>query len=161
MKQMTVCFLLRNTPNREVLLGLKKMGFGIGKYTGIGGKVEPGETVEIAAIREVEEEIGVRILAEDIRFRGTVTFLFPSKPEWSQKVSIFTAEIWLGEPGESIEVKPSWFKLDEIPYHSMWQDACHWIPQILAGTKIQTSIIFKDDTETVKEVSVNSKSALK
>ena len=77
MKQMTVCFLLKNTPEREVLLGLKNIGFGAGKYTGIGGKVEPGETVEIMAIREVEKGIGVIIIAEDVRFVGQVMFLFP------------------------------------------------------------------------------------
>ena len=61
MKQMTVCFLLRQFRVPEVLLGFKKVGFGSGKYAGIGGKVEPGETVEEAAKREVEEEIGVTI----------------------------------------------------------------------------------------------------
>eukprot|EP00850_Spirogloea_muscicola_P021343 SM000245S08182 [mRNA] locus=s245:67320:74880:+ [translate_table: standard] len=37
----------------RVLLGRKKRGFGEGYYNGFGGKVEPGETVEGAAIREV------------------------------------------------------------------------------------------------------------
>ena len=33
----------------QVLLGLKKAGFGAGKITGFGGKVEPGETVVAAS----------------------------------------------------------------------------------------------------------------
>jgi 8-oxo-dGTP diphosphatase len=151
MKQMTVCFLLKKTPEREVLLGFKKTGFGVGKYAGIGGKVEAGETVEMAAIREVQEEIGVIILEQDLRFMGTVTFLFPSKLEWNQVVSIFLAEKWVGEPGESNEIKPAWFKLDEVPFSSMWQDARHWIPRILSGDKIQAKFIFKDDNEAIGE----------
>ena len=154
MRQMTVCFLVKNTPERQVLLGFKKAGFGAGKYAGIGGKVEPGETVEAAAIREVEEEIGVKILVENLRFMGTVTFQFPSKPEWSQEVSIYVVENWLGEPGESNEMRPAWFELDEIPYGCMWQDARLWIPHVMDGDKIHLNISFAGDNETVVDVSV-------
>jgi len=35
----------------RVLLGLKKRGFGAGKWNGFGGKVEPGETIEEGARR--------------------------------------------------------------------------------------------------------------
>ena len=52
----TVVFLLRGT---EVLLGLKKKGFGENYLVGIGGKVEDGETIEEAAKREVAEEVHV------------------------------------------------------------------------------------------------------
>ncbi len=154
---MTVCFLLDNhSPERQVLLGFKKVGFGAGKYAGIGGKVEAGEKVEAAAIREVEEEIGVKILAEDLRFMGKVTFLFPSKPEWNQEVSIYLAENWLGEPGESKEMRPAWFRLDEIPYGSMWQDARLWIPRVLDGNMAQARIAFAEDNATVAEVLVDA-----
>ncbi|MEJ2212436.1 MAG: NUDIX domain-containing protein, partial [Anaerolineae bacterium] len=49
---------LGGRPPRQVLLGLKRVGFGAGKLTGIGGKVEPGEEVAAAAARELEEEVG-------------------------------------------------------------------------------------------------------
>jgi 8-oxo-dGTP pyrophosphatase MutT (NUDIX family) len=155
MRQTTVCFLVKNKPERQVLLGFKKAGFGAGKNAGIGGKVESGETVETAAIREVEEEVGVKILAENLRFMGTVTFMFPSKPEWNQEVSIYVVEKWLGEPEESNEMRPAWFKLEEIPYGSMWQDARLWIPRVLDGYKIQARMVFREDNETVAEVSVD------
>src|SRR6266487_2966131 len=45
MRNMTVCFLLRATSPHEVLLGYKKRGFGAGKFAGIGGRVEAGETI--------------------------------------------------------------------------------------------------------------------
>jgi 8-oxo-dGTP diphosphatase/2-hydroxy-dATP diphosphatase len=35
----------------EILLGLKKRGFGEGKWNGFGGKIESGESVIQAAIR--------------------------------------------------------------------------------------------------------------
>lgn len=47
-KLYTLAFLRRES---EILLGYKKRGFGKGKWNGFGGKVDPGETIEHAAIR--------------------------------------------------------------------------------------------------------------
>ena len=56
----TLCFLLRDTPGggSEVLLGMKRTGFGIGKIVGIGGHVEPGESDAEAVVREVWRKPG-------------------------------------------------------------------------------------------------------
>lgn len=152
MRQSTVCFLIRHTPEQQVCLGYKKAGFGAGKYAGIGGKVEAGETPQEAALREVEEEIRVIIPPDGIQEMGTVTFVFPSRLEWSQEVSIFVATEWQGEPLEGDEMQPFWFRPTEIPYQAMWQDAAYWIPPILAGTRIQARFSFQDDNETVEEI---------
>jgi 8-oxo-dGTP pyrophosphatase MutT (NUDIX family) len=45
--------------NSLVMMGMKKRGFGTGKWNGFGGKVEAGESNEGAAIRELEEESSV------------------------------------------------------------------------------------------------------
>jgi 8-oxo-dGTP diphosphatase len=156
MKEMTVCFMVKDTSVREVLLGFKKAGFGAGKYAGIGGRQEPGETIAMAAIREVEEEVGIRIFEQDLQNMGKITFLFPWKPEWNQTVTIFRVENWQGELRESSEMKPSWFRYEEIPFGSMWQDACYWLPRILDGTQVQAQITFKEDNETVDEVRFTS-----
>jgi 8-oxo-dGTP pyrophosphatase MutT (NUDIX family) len=42
---------LRDLANRKILLGYKKRGFGANKWNGLGGKVEPGETVYNGALR--------------------------------------------------------------------------------------------------------------
>ena len=41
---------------RQLLLGMKKRGFGVGKWNGFGGKFDAGETVRDCALRELEEE---------------------------------------------------------------------------------------------------------
>ncbi|MSR78755.1 MAG: NUDIX domain-containing protein [Candidatus Taylorbacteria bacterium] len=58
MEQTTLCFLVRND---EVLLAMKKRGFGYSEYNGVGGKVETDEPVKGATVREANEEIGVVI----------------------------------------------------------------------------------------------------
>ncbi len=68
-KDYTLVFCLKRSIDRSdldldysdgsVLLGMKKRGFGAGKWNGFGGKVEKGESNTQAAIRELEEESGI------------------------------------------------------------------------------------------------------
>src|SRR6478672_7632516 len=112
LRQVSLCLLLREG---EVLLALKKRGFGVGKWTGVGGKPEPGETIDQTAVRETEEEIGVTPLAP--RRVATLDFIFPDQPRfagWSMQVFVYLADRWIGDPVESEEVAPRWFRRDGI-----------------------------------------------
>ena len=68
--QLTTLLLILN--DNQILLAEKKRGFGIGKFNGIGGKVEKDETIEEAMIRETQEEIGVT--PTDFNRVATITF---------------------------------------------------------------------------------------
>jgi 8-oxo-dGTP diphosphatase len=129
----TLCILTRSEPANQVLLGYKKAGFGKGKYTGFGGKVESGESVESAALRELAEETGIRVPIENLLFAGVLTFNFTNQPAWDQEVHMFRVESWQGEPAESDEMKPEWFNIDALPFDRMWDDGRYWLPPILAG----------------------------
>lgn len=77
-KRLTLLFVRRTNPDtgaKEVLLGMKKRGFGQGKWNGFGGKVEPGETVAAAALRELQEEACLEAAGAELRGRITFTFL--------------------------------------------------------------------------------------
>lgn len=49
-KQRKQCTLILVLEAGRMLLGMKKRGFGVGKYNGFGGKVEPGETIHAGAL---------------------------------------------------------------------------------------------------------------
>jgi 8-oxo-dGTP pyrophosphatase MutT (NUDIX family) len=156
MRDGTLCLLIRGDPPEQVLLGLKKQGFGPGKWGGFGGKIETGETATGAAIRELEEEAGVRIAEGSLQLLGLLTFVFPAKPAWNQVVYVFVATEWEGTPVESTEMDPAWFAINDIHYDQMWQDGIHWLPRILAGERILGHFTFKDDNETVDEVEIKA-----
>lgn len=149
MREATLSFLIRGDPPEYVLLGLKKNGFGAGKYNGFGGKIEPGETVRSAAARELEEESGVRVEAHDLHSAGHLTFIFPAKPEWDQIVHVFLTQVWSGEPVESREMRPAWFRTDAIPFDDMWADDAHWLPRILHGEPVRATFWYRADNASV------------
>ena len=135
---------------------MKKRGFGVGKWNGFGGKVddEHGEKVIDAAIREIGEEtesengqIGVILLPGDLNKVAEIDFRFEQKPEWSQKVHVFLAYNWQGQPNESEEMRPQWYDISEIPYEDMWVDDEYWLPRVLSGEKITALFEFNENQE--------------
>jgi ADP-ribose pyrophosphatase YjhB (NUDIX family) len=140
MKQATLLFLLKNN---QILLAMKKRGFGQGRWNGAGGKPKDEETIIETAIRETQEEIGVT--PKNISQVATLDFYFQNKNEWNQQVLVFVTNDWEGEPSESEEMKPQWFEIDKIPFESMWPDDPFWLPQVLSGKKIQAKFTFGDN----------------
>ncbi len=116
--------------NGLLLLGMKKRGFGAGRWNGFGGKIEGDETIEQAARRELFEEVG--LAAEELQKRGVLTFSFESDP-LVLEVHIFSVTDFLGEPVETEEMRPEWFLPADIPFSDMWPDDEHWVPLFLAG----------------------------
>jgi 8-oxo-dGTP diphosphatase len=156
MKDRTLCFPIRGDPIREVLLGFKKAGFGAGKYAGFGGKVEIGETVAAAAVRELQEEAGIRASEEGLYPVAHLTFRFPAQPTWSQVVHAFLVQAWNGDPMESAEMDPTWFAVGDLPFGQMWQDNAHWLPRVLAGEQLRAVFTFKDDNETIDHLKMEA-----
>jgi 8-oxo-dGTP diphosphatase len=148
-----LCFLLRGEgAGLTVLLGRKKAGFGAGKVVGVGGKLEPGEGGAEAACREVQEETGVLVEPGQLRAAGRIFFDFPANPGWNMDAQLFTARRWRGEPAESAEIVPAWYRVDDLPLADMWHDAGNWLPLALTGRNPRLRIVLKDDNETVAEV---------
>lgn len=138
-KLLTLCIIHQHP---RVLLGMKKRGFGTGRWNGFGGKLLPEETIEQAAQRELAEEAG--IVAGNLDKLGIIEFEFKDNPEILE-VHIFRADNFVGEPRESEEMKPQWFEVGEIPFAEMWPDDIHWLPLFLAGKKFKGRFLFDQD----------------
>jgi ADP-ribose pyrophosphatase YjhB (NUDIX family) len=150
----TLVFLVKSNPIDEILLGYKKAGFAQGKINGFGGKVEVGETIEHAAVREMREETSVQVAEQDLDRVAHLTFTFRDMPDWDQIVHVFLVRRWQGEPVESNEMKPAWRRVSEIPFSQMWQDDPHWLPRVLAGQRVRAWFTFGPDNETVAQSQV-------
>ena len=129
----------------EVLLGEKLTGLGVGKLVGAGGKIEPGESPKDAAVREVLEELGVKVSSDALEPISRIVYPFVDKPEWSQRSYGFIARSWVGEPTVTPELAPKWFSLNEIPFERMWADAKLWLPRALKGEFVEAEYAFRAD----------------
>lgn len=135
------CSLLFLRRGDEILLAMKKRGFGSDRYNGVGGKIELGETIEQALVRECREEINVipmnywKVAEHDfVQDEG-------DEP-WRMYVHVYFCDEWEGVPTETEEIAPEWFKIEDIPYDNMWEDDTYWLPHVLAGSKVYGEFTF-------------------
>jgi len=138
MKKITSNCLIYQPP--RMLLGMKKRGFGEGRWNGFGGKVEEGETLEQSAIREVQEECGITV--KRMELVGVLDFEYLGKDK-EVEVNIFKIAEFSGEPKESEEMKPEWFAINNLPFGQMWPDDEYWMPLFLEGQKFRGKFIFE------------------
>ncbi len=150
--QINVLVLPLDRPQHRILLGLKKAGFGAGKYVGLGGKLEAGETLAMAAVRELWEEARLSARPHNLWYAARLEFLFPARPDWNRTVHVFRLEFWEGKPEETSEILPCWFDLDGLPLSQMWADVPHWLPHVLQGARPILRITYSEDNQTVGRV---------
>lgn len=126
-----VLVTLRRQGVDEVLLGLKKRGFGEGRIVAPGGKIDAGETPHEAAVRELHEETGLRALTLDPV--GVLDFAFPDDPQTPDLTAhVFVTSRVEGAAASSDELDVVWVPVDSVPHPRMWPDAAHWLPRALA-----------------------------
>jgi len=131
----------------KILLGLKKFGFGKGRWNGFGGKIEAGETIEQGLVREFQEECEITPTKFDKR--GVIYFEFEDDPDVLE-VNIFAVSEYQGEPNETEEMKPDWFHIDELPWKNMWPDDPLWFPLFRDGKKFEGNVFFKDQNTIIR-----------
>lgn len=144
----TTLLLLRR--NDEILLALKKRGFGEGKYNGVGGKLEKDETPDMAMLRETQEEI--LITPTKYEKVAIIDFLEYVKGEKTKlRFHLYVATEWDKEPSESDEMIPKWFKIKDIPYNQMFPDDKYWLPMILEGKRIKGFFEFDENWNLISK----------
>ena len=98
MRNVTLLFLVKKLDGKivDICLAMKKRGFGVGRWNGVGGKLTEGESIEDGLVRETREEIGIQ--AKKFSKVAELAFTFPHKPDWDQMVHTYTTEEWEGDP---------------------------------------------------------------
>ena len=167
-KLLSLIFVL-DPKQRNVLLGLKKRGFGQGRWNGFGGKLIQGETMAACAARELDEETSLKIHKNHIQPRGKLKFTMltggmidkdTGKVSSVLHVHLFSAlrEDTHGEPVETDEMLPKWWSMTELPYDAMWPDDRYWLPILLQGDDVEGDFVLSDENTILQhDVRVISK----
>jgi len=101
----------------------------LGKYNGLGGKMEAGESIHQCMQREIKEEAG--IICEEMVLRGTInwTGFGPQGEDWFG--FIYRIERYSGEPfRQNKEGALLWFPVDELMSLPMWEGDRYFLPLV-------------------------------
>jgi 8-oxo-dGTP diphosphatase len=130
MKLAVLCYLEKDGKTLMLHRVKKADDYHEGKWNGLGGKFEPGESPEECAKREVLEESGLLML--EPKLRGFITFpMFDKKDDWY--VFIYTCNKFTGKLIESPEGNLEWIPSGKILDLNLWE-----------GDKIFLDWIYKD-----------------
>ncbi len=111
----TLCYIARGSQWLMLHRVKKAHDLNEGKWIGIGGKFEPGESPEDCLLREVREETGLRLTS--YRFRGIVTFVSDNVTEY---MHLFTADGFTGTLCPCDEGELEWLDRAEVYRKTLW-----------------------------------------
>ncbi len=93
MKRTTICYIEKDNQYLMLYRNKKKEDYNKGKWIGVGGKIECGETPEQCILREVREETGLILTA--YQYRGIIRFTFDLWED--EEMYLYTATEFEGE----------------------------------------------------------------
>ena len=112
-----------------------------GKWNGLGGKIEQGESPEECAKREIKEESG--LIAKKLIFAGHISFPnFSKGDDWS--VFIFRCFNFSGNLKNCDEGHLLWVEKSEIVSLNLWEGDKHFLPLVLSGKNFLGKIVYKN-----------------
>jgi len=120
------CYIQKDGKTLMLHRNKKKNDINEGKWIGLGGKFEPGESPEECLVREVKEEAGVTLT--EFKLRGIVTFsTVDNDPKNLFYIFIYTASDYLGEIGACDEGELHWIDDNKILDLNLWAgDRLFW-----------------------------------
>lgn len=117
MKETTLCYIEQNDSYLMLLRNKKKIDMNKGKWIGVGGKLEIGETIEECLLREVYEETGLTL--KNYNYRGKILFI---SDEWDSEIMhLYTADDFEGSLTECLEGELRWIPKDKIMDLNLWE----------------------------------------
>jgi 8-oxo-dGTP diphosphatase len=120
----------------------KKNDINEGKWIGVGGKLEKGESPFECAIRETFEETGYHII--DARFVGMVTFPGLHNGE-DELMFIYESHHFEGELHGNDEGELKWIKDEELYDLPSWPADYYYLDWLKDNQFHQAKVIYDDD----------------
>jgi 8-oxo-dGTP diphosphatase len=125
MKLATLCYVRKDFQTLMIHRIKKENDMHTGKWNGLGGKLEAGESPEECAIREVREESGLTV--KNLTLKGILTFpAFDNQEDWY--TFLFVIDDFEGQLIDSPEGYLQWIPNDQIQKLYLWPGDRIFIP---------------------------------
>lgn len=148
----TLCHIIRG---RKLLLKKANRGISVGKWNAPGGKLEPGETPEECARREVMEETGLKV--SRLFYHGALTFAMDGGKNLYMKAHVFSTSQARGKASPSPEGPVKWFPVDALPHGEMWEDDLYWLPLMLRRVTFDATFTYDEANDHVVAFEISSR----
>lgn len=149
MKLATLCYVQDNDKLLLLQRNKKENDIHAGKFNGLGGKFEPGETPEACARRELFEESG--LIAESLDLRGFITFpRFAKGEDWY--VFVFLIGKFSGELIDSPEGTLEWVKTADLHKLNFWEGDYIFLPWLFLPPRFSAMFQYEDGRLVKHEV---------
>jgi 8-oxo-dGTP diphosphatase len=141
MKLATLCYVKTGGKTLMIHRIKKENDMHQGKWNGLGGKLDPGETPEECVIREVYEESGLAIV--DPLLKGVLTFpKFAKNEDWY--AFIFVAREFHGQLIDSDEGVLQWIEDEELLDLELWAGDRIFIPWLEQPGFFSGKFVYQD-----------------
>jgi 8-oxo-dGTP diphosphatase len=141
MKLATLCYVFNGNKVLMINRNKRKDDMHLGKWNGLGGKFNPGETPEECVIREVYEESG--LLIKNPVLRGFLTFpAFDDEEDWY--VFVFTANEFSGHLTESYEGELEWIEWEKVTDLPLWEGDKYFLDWLNQDRFFSAKFIYKN-----------------
>ena len=136
----TLCYIEQNGKYLMLNRNKKLNDLNEGKWIGIGGKFEPGETPEECLLREVLEETGFELI--EYTFHGIIHFRSDKEDE---EMYLYTAKV----PADAMPISCdegtlAWIDKDKVLNLPIWEGDKFFLEKLIAGDKsIEMTLVYE------------------
>ena len=116
-EHVVLAYIERDNKYLMLLRNKREHDINKGKYIGVGGHMEKGETKEEALVREIKEETNLDVL--DYEYRGKIEFIDTANHH--EMMYLFHVSDFKGEMSECNEGELSWVDKDKIFDLNLWE----------------------------------------
>lgn len=141
MKLATLCYIIDDDKTLMIYRNKKENDYHEGKWNGLGGKFEPGESPEDCAIRELKEETGLDV--KNPEMKGFITFPnFDGVDDWY--VFVFVIKEFKGELIDSPEGHLEWIENHKLTELNLWEGDKVFLPWLFQEKFFSAKFNYED-----------------
>ncbi|MDK9580759.1 DNA (cytosine-5-)-methyltransferase [Sneathia sanguinegens] len=122
----TVCYIEKDDEILMLYRNKKKNDINKGKWLGVGGHIEEGESPYECVVREIKEETGLEV--KKVRARGFITFIYDGNVDY---IHVFSTTEFSGELIECDEGDLKWIKREDILNLNIWESDRYLLSKIV------------------------------
>ena len=146
----TLCYIINEKKMLMMLRNKKEHDINEGKWIGVGGHFEYGESPDECLLREVKEETGLTLTG--YQARGIITFCYSDIVEY---MHVYTADEYEGKLIDCDEGELRWIDIDKVMELNLWEGDRIFLKLLIDEAPFFSLKLIYDDNGNLLEYKLN------